>query len=103
MYNVLVTLAKADTALPTGIIFGHTNLTVTDSAGAVQNFALNGSETPPWTVAVAGLADGASTYSATDVDSTGDAVMTAAGPITTSYTPAAVTFPATSSIGVSPA
>jgi hypothetical protein len=99
-YNVSVTLTKVDTALPTGIIFGHTNLVVTDSAGAVQNFALSGAETPPWTVTVAGLADGASTYSAQDVDSTGAAIGTA---ITASYTPVPVTFPATSAIAITPA
>ncbi len=102
MYNVLVTLAKTDTALPAGVIFGHTNLDVTDSAGVKQSFALNGSETPPWTVAVAGLADGASSYTATDVDSTGAAIPSAT-PVTTTYTPTVPTFPATSSISVSPA
>ena len=102
MYNVLVTLTKTDTPLPSGVIFGHTNLVVTDAAGAAQNFALNGSETPPWTVAVAGLADGASSYSATDVDSTGAAIPSTT-PITTTYTPTAAMFPATGGIAVSPA
>lgn len=100
MYNVLVTLAKTDTPLPDGTIFGHTNLDVTDSAGAVQSFALNGSETPPWTQVVAGLADGASSYSAQDVDANGDAIGT---PQTATYTPAATTFPATSGITVAAA
>ncbi len=100
MYNVLVTLTKVDTALPTGILFGHTNLAVTDAAGAVQNFALNGSETPPWTQLVAGLADGASSYSAQDVDSGGAAIGSAQ---TASYTPTVATFPATSGITVTPA
>jgi hypothetical protein len=100
MYNVLVTLAKTDTPLPTGVVFGHTNLTVTDSAGAVQNFALNGSETPPWSVTVAGLADGASSYSAQDVDAGGGSIGAAQ---TTTYSPVAATFPATSGITVGPA
>lgn len=100
MYNVLVALAKTDTPLAAGVIFGHTNLTVTDSQGTVQNFALNGSETPPWTTPVAGLADGASTYSAQDVDSAGAAIGAAQ---TASYTPTAATFPATSGVTVTPA
>jgi hypothetical protein len=100
MYNVLVTLAKTDTPLPDGVIFGHTNLTVTDSASAVQNFSLNGSEATPWTQTVAGLADGASTYSAQDVDSNGAAIGSA---ITATYTPTVATFPATSGITVTPA
>ncbi len=100
MYNVLVTLAKTAAPLPTGAVFGHTNLIVTDAAGAVQNFALNGSETPPWTQLVAGLADGESSYSAQDVDSAGAALGTEQ---TAVYTPAVVTFPATSGITVSPA
>lgn len=97
MYNVLVTLTKTPTPLPTGIVFGHTNLTSTDSAGAVQNFSLNGSETPPWTQVIAGLADGASGFVAQDVDSTG---ATLGSPIKQSFTPVPVTFPATSAITV---
>jgi hypothetical protein len=100
MYNVLVTLAKTDTALPTGIVFGHTNLDVTDAAGVVQSFSLNGSETPPWSQLVAGLADGSSSYLAQDVDSTGAAIGSSQ---TATYTPVAATFPATSGITVTPA
>ena len=100
MYNVLVSLTKVDTALPKGTVFGHTNLTVTDAAGAVQNFSLSGAEVPPWTVAVAGLADGQSSYSAQDVDSAGAAIGAA---VTAVYTPVPVTFPATGAIVVSPA
>jgi len=100
MYNVTVTLTKTDTPLPTGVVFGHTNLTVTDSAGAVQNFALQGSETPPWTQVVAGLADGQSSYSAQDVDSAGNPIGAA---VTTTFTPTVVTFPATTAITVTQA
>ena len=100
MYNVLVTLSKSDKPLPSGVVFGHTNLTVTDFAGVKQAFALNGSETPPWTVTVAGLADGGSSYSAQDVDATGAAIGAA---VTASYTPVATTFPATGAITVTPA
>ena len=96
-YNVLVQLAKTDTALPTGVVFGHTNLAVTDAAGAVQNFSLSGSETPPWSQLVAGLADGASSYSAQDVDSVGNPIGPA---VSTTFTPAVVTFPASSGITV---
>lgn len=99
-YNVTVTLAKTATALPSGVIFGHTNLSVTDSAGATQKFSLNGSETIPWTQAVAGLADGASNYVAQDVDSTGAAMGAA---VSQSYPPGPTTFPATSGITVTPA
>lgn len=100
MYNVLVTLTKTDTPLPSGVTFGHTNLTVTDAAGVAQKFSLNGSETPPWAVVVAGLADGASQYSAQDVDATGAAIGAA---VTTTFTPVPKTFPATSSITVASA
>ena len=97
MYNVLVTLSKVDAPLPTGVVFGHTNLDVTDSAGVKQSFSLSGSETPPWTVAVAGLADGASSYVAQDVDSKGVAI---GSPVTATYTPTVPTFPSTSGITV---
>lgn len=98
-YNVQVQLAKVDTALPTGVVFGHTNLTVTDSAGVVQTFALSGAETPPWSQVVAVAADGASSYSAQDVDSAGNPIGSA---VSASYTPAVVTFPASSGITVTP-
>ncbi len=100
MYNVKVVLEKTDTALPTGKLFGHTNLTVTDSAGVAQSFALNGGESPAWTQLVAGLADGQSTYSAQDVDADGAALGDA---VTATYTPAATTFPGTSGITITPA
>lgn len=100
MYNVTVTLTKTDTPLPTGIVFGHTNLTVTDAANAVQSFSLNGGETIPWTTPVAGLADGPSTYLAQDVDSTGAAIGAS---VTTTFTPKAATFPASTAIVVLPA
>ena len=99
-YNVLVTLTKVDTPLATGIVFAHTHLDVTDSAGVIQSFALTGAETPPWSQLVAGLADGASTYTAQDVDLTGAPIGVA---VTASYTPVPATFPATSSITVTPA
>ena len=97
MYNVTVSLTKTDTPLPTGIVFGHTNLTVTDAANAVQTFSLNGGETIPWTTPVAGLADGQSTYVAQDVDSSGAAIGTA---VTVTFTPKAATFPATTAVVV---
>ena len=100
MYNVLVTLTKVDAPLPSGIVFGHTNLTVTDSANVSQAFSLSGAETPPWTQLVAGLADGTSTYTAQDVDSNGAAI---GNPVTTTYVPVATTFPATSAITVTAA
>lgn len=96
-YNVKVQLTKIDTALPAGVVFGHTNLVVTDAAGAVQTFALNGGETPAWSIAVNGLADGPSTYVASDVDAKGAAIGSA---ITVVFTPKSTTFPATSGINV---
>lgn len=100
MFNGTVALQKTASPLPTGIVFGHTNVVVTDSAGAAQTFALNGSETPPWTVSVSNLADGAGTIVATDVDATGAAIGT---PISQAFTTAAPSFPATSGITFTPA
>jgi hypothetical protein len=100
MYNVIVTLAVLATPLPAGVVYGHTNLTVTDAAGAVQNFALNGSETPPWSTPVAGLADGESSYVAQAVDSAGNAI---GDPIKATYSPTVATFPAPTGITVTPA
>lgn len=100
MSNGIVALQKTTTPLPTGIVFGHTNVVVTDSAGAAQTFALNGSETPPWSVAVLNLADGAGTIVATDVDATG---ATIGSPVSQSFTTTAPSFPATSGITFTPA
>lgn len=100
MYNVNVLLNKIATPLPVGVVFGHTNLSVTDAAGATQKFSLNGSETIPWSQAVAGLADGPSNYVAQDVDSTGAAIGPA---VSQSYTQVPTTFPATSGIVITPA
>jgi len=96
-YNVRVQLSKVDTPLATGVVFGHTNLVVTDAAGVVQPFALNGSESPPWSQVVTVAADGVSSYSAQDVDANGGAIGAA---VTASFTPAVVTFPASSGITV---
>jgi hypothetical protein len=100
MANILISVTKTDTPLPTGVVFGHTNLLVTDSAGVAQTLAVNGSETPPWTVTAIGLADGAGTVVGTDVDATGATIGT---PVTQSFTTGAVTFPATTGITVTPA
>lgn len=98
MYNVKVTLTKVETALPAGIVFGHTNLVVTDAAGAAQTFTLNGSETPDkWSISVLSLSDGPSTYVASDVDANGKPIGAS---ITVVFTPKATTFPATSGIVV---
>lgn len=100
MYNTLVQLTKTQTPLSTGVVFGHSNLTVSDAAGAVQNFALNGSEATAWAQLVAGLADGPSTYTVQDVDATGAPIGAA---VTATYTPAVATFAATTGITVSAA
>lgn len=100
MSNILVQLIKTAAPLPTGVVFGHTNVVVTDSANGVQTFALNGSETPPWSVKVGNVADGAGTVVATDVDSNGATLGT---PVTQSFTTTAPTFPSTSGITVTPA
>ena len=101
MSNILVTLTKTSTPLPTGVVFGHTNVVVTDSAGAVQTFALSGSETPPWSVTASNLADGAGSVTATDVDATGATIGT---PVTQAFATTVVpSFPATSGITVTPA
>ena len=100
MYNVLVVVSNTDTALPTGVVYGHTNLTVTDSAGVSQAFSLSGAETPPWSQLVAGLADGPSTYVAQAVDASGAAIGAA---FSTTYTPTVATFPAPTGITVTPA
>lgn len=100
MANILITVNKTPTPLPTGVVFGHTNLTVTDSAGAAQTLAVNGSETPPWTATATGLADGSGTVVGTDVDSNGNTIGT---PVTQTFTTGAVTFPGTTGITVTPA
>lgn len=97
MYNVNVQLSKTDTALPAGVAFGGTNLTVTDGAGIAQKFALNGNEVPAWSQDVKGLADGESSYIAQDVDTNGNSIGTA---VTVTFTPKVVNFPATGAIAV---
>lgn len=98
MYNVNVTIVKTDTALPSGVVFGHTNLTVTDAKGIVQVFALTGAESPvPWSIDVSGLSAGQSTYLAQDVDVNGAAIGTS---VSTVYLPKALTFPASTAITV---
>jgi hypothetical protein len=102
MYNVLVTIATTTTPIPTaGQVFGHMNLTSTDAAGAVQNLALNGSETPPWSITVNGLADGTSTFVAQSVDATGAALLAA---FTGTYSPAGTpSFPLPTGMSFAPA
>lgn len=92
MYNVTAAVATTDTPLPTGSVFGHMNATSTDSAGAVQVLALNGSETPtPWAVTFNGLADGPSSFVFQSVDATGAALL---APWTATYSPVGTpTFP----------
>lgn len=99
MYNVHVQIEKTDTALPAGIVFGHTNLTVTDAAGVVQSFALNGGEVTPWMQTVAGLADGESIYSVQDVDIAG---ATLGAPAVARFTPSPTgkTYPASTAIAI---
>lgn len=75
MSNILVQVDVTVTPVPTGVVFGHTNLVVTDSSGVAQPFALNGSETPPWSQVVT-VADGDGTLSVTAVDTTGAAIGT---------------------------
>lgn len=99
-YNVSVALAKVDSPLPPHVAFGHTALTVTDSTGAAQTFSLTNTSSPPWTQVVSNLADGASSFSAQDVDSTGAPLGAA---VTVSYTPPVVMFPASSGISITPA
>lgn len=99
MSNILITLTKTATPLPTGVVFDHTNVVVVDSAATSQTFALNGSETPPWSQVVT-VADGAGTVTATDVDSTGATIGT---PVTQAFTSTAPTFAATTGITVSQA
>jgi hypothetical protein len=96
MSNVLVTVAVTTTPLPTGIVFGHTNLDITDSAGAKQTVVLTGSETPPWSAVVA-VADGQMNAVATAVDSTGETI---GSPITGTFSAGTVaaTFSAPSAI-----
>lgn len=100
MANILITVTKTDTPLPSGVVFGHTNLVVTDSANAIQTLTVNGSETPPWTITAIGLADGSGTVVGSDVDANGNLIGTA---VTQTFTTGAVTFPATTGITVTPA
>ena len=100
MANILIQLTKTITPLPAGVTFASTNLVVTDSAGATQSLSLNGSESPPWSVTVSGLADGAGTVVATDVDTTGATIGT---PVSQSFSTGTATFSATTGITVTPA
>jgi len=100
MANILIQLTKTSTPPPAGVTFAKTALVVTDAAGATQNFSLNGSETPPWSVTASGLADGNGTVVATDLDTTGATIGTA---ITQTFSTGTATFPATTGITVTPA
>lgn len=100
MANILIQLTKTTTQLPAGVTFASTNLVVTDSGGATQSFSLNGSETPPWSVLVSGLADGNGSIVASDVDTTGATIGT---PVSQSFNTGVATFAATTGITVTPA
>jgi hypothetical protein len=103
--NILVQLLKntqGSAQLPAGVTFAGTQIVVTDSAGAVQTDTLNGTESPPWSATVTGLANGAGSVTATDLDSTGAAI---GSPITQSFSPSVpvTVFPQTTGITVTPA
>ena len=100
MANIFIQLTKTTAPLPAGVTFGNTTLLVTDAANATQSFSLNGSEAPPWSVTVSGLADGSGTIVATDVDTTGAAINP---PVSQSFTTGTATFSATTGITVTPA
>jgi hypothetical protein len=75
--SVLVALTKGPAApTPTGQPSGGTQVTLTDSAGTVWPVqTLNGTETPtPWVASFPGIAAGAGSVSAQDVDSNGAAI-----------------------------
>ena len=92
-YDVTVTCTTTDTPLGVGVNFGGTTLTVTDSGGTVQTFHVLSTGTTPWTQAVTVAMEGASTYSAQDVDSNGNSLGAA---VTANYNPGVVgSFPAT--------
>jgi hypothetical protein len=104
MANILITVVKTTTPLPAGVTFGQTNLVVTDSANAVQTLAVNGSETPPWTITATGLADGSGTVVGSDVDTTGALIGTSVTQTFTTGTAGGTgTFAATTGITVTPA
>jgi hypothetical protein len=61
--------------IPAGVTRAGTNISVTDSSGAVQTGSVNATETPAWTAQFT-VAPGAGSYTLTDVDTTGAVIGT---------------------------
>lgn len=55
MTKIVVTVTKADTPLPAGVLFGVTTISVKDNTGAtLPAVSVNGTETPPWSATFTG-------------------------------------------------
>jgi len=53
--KITVTVNKADTPLPAGVLFGVTAISVKDNTGAqLPAVSVNGTESPPWTATFTG-------------------------------------------------
>lgn len=105
MFSAVVQIVKTDTPLPHAeVVFHHTHVEVDDAAATVQSFDLDGSETPPWSVKVDNLADGAGQVTAQDVDTNGNPIGAVVSvPFSGSGTGTPANFPATTGITVTPA
>lgn len=76
MTQIVVVVTKAQQALPAGITFAATSITVTDNSGAVlPAVSVNGTESPPWQAIFTG-ATGTGEASAViqDLDTSGNPI-----------------------------
>jgi hypothetical protein len=70
--NIKLTIDLAQTRPPTGVVFDHIDVTLTDSSGSPQTQAIPGSTAPSVDVTFANVQDGKMTASAVAKDNQGN-------------------------------
>ena len=78
MTNIVVTVTKTPTTLPTGVSFAATAVSVVDNSGTtLPAVSLNGTETPPWTATFTGaVGPNEAVATITDLDTSGNTIGT---------------------------
>jgi|SRR5215831_1621496 len=93
--NIKLTIALAQTHPPTGVVFDHIDVTLTDASGSPQTQAIPGSTAPSVDVVFANVQDGKMTAMAVAKDTQGNDIGT---PVTGTFDSSTGEFPAPTGI-----